>query len=311
MDTQIGSVHKVKKGVYKYITCHQSIKMRLYHGGSISLQLPMTLTIINQLEAGRLKKIQDNRQYVMYLLEVILCCSQQGLALRGHREVQNAEEAINIGNFRSFVRLHSRHIPLLQKRLQSCPKNATLLSHDYQNSMIAVLARKVMEYVVSEIKTAHYYTLIVDETKDISKKEQLTLVLRYVLNSCVYERFISYTQCDELHAAALTLYILEGLHHINLDITDCVSQCYDGASVMSDACNGVKVKIMEQNPRAIYIHCHAHQLNLALVDSCEKLPSASDFFGLLEQLYVFMSSSVPHSLFLKNKRSSILQVRYD
>ena len=76
-------------------------------------------TIINHLEAGRLKKIQDNRQYVMYLLEVILCCSQQGLALRGHREVQDAEEAINVVNFRSFVRLHSCHIPLLQERLQS------------------------------------------------------------------------------------------------------------------------------------------------------------------------------------------------
>ena len=71
---------------------------------------------------------------------------------------------------------------------------------------------------------------------------------------------------------------------------------------MSGACNGVKAKIMEQNPRAIYIHCHAHQLNLALVDSCKKLPSASDFFGLLEQLYVFMSSSVPHSLFLKKQK---------
>ena len=224
----------------------------------------------------------------MYLLEVILCCSQQGLALRGHCEVQNAEEAINIGNLRSFVRLHSRHIPLLQERLQSGPKNARLLYHDYQNSMIAVLARKVMEYIVSEIKTARYYTLIIDETKDISKKKQLTKVLRYVLNGCVYERFILYTQCDELYAAALT-YILEGLHHINLDITDCVSQCYDGASVMSGACNGVKAKIME-NPRAISIHCHAHQLNLALVDSCKKLPSAFDFFGLLEQLSVFMSS---------------------
>ena len=70
-----------------------------------------------------------------------------------------------------------------------------------------------MEYIVSEIKTARYYTLIVDKTKDISKKEQLTLVLRYVLNGCVYERFKSYTQCEELHAAALTSYILEGLSH--------------------------------------------------------------------------------------------------
>ena len=71
---------------------------------------------------------------------------------------------------------------------------------------------------------------------------------------------------------------------------------------MSGACNGVKAKIMEQNPKAIFIHCHAHQLNITLVDSCKKLPSASDFFGLLEQLYVFMSSSVRHSLFLKKQK---------
>ena len=43
--------------------------------------------------------------------------------------------------------------------------------------MISVLAGKVMEYIVSEIK---YCNLIIDETKDISM-EQLVLVLRYVV----------------------------------------------------------------------------------------------------------------------------------
>ena len=46
-----------------------------------------------------------------------------------------------------------------------------------------------------------------------------------------------------------TSYILEGLQCINIDITDCVSQCYDGASVMSGHYNGVKAKIMEINAR--------------------------------------------------------------
>ena len=58
------------------------------------------------------------------------------------------------------------------------------------------------------MRVACYYTILVDETKDISKKEQLTLILRYVLNG---ERFISYSYCEELHAAAITSYIFDAL----------------------------------------------------------------------------------------------------
>ena len=68
---------------------------------------------------------------------------------------------------------------------------------------------------------------------------------------------------------------------------------------MSSVNTGVKTRIQQDNPRAIYIHCHAHQLNLALVDTCRTLPHASDFFSLLESL---MSSSVPHSMLLKKQK---------
>uniref|UniRef100_A0A1X7V0P6 TTF-type domain-containing protein n=1 Tax=Amphimedon queenslandica TaxID=400682 RepID=A0A1X7V0P6_AMPQE len=259
-------------------------------------------SIANQLERGRLKTIQENREYVKYILEVILLCAQQGIALRGHREVNDSEKSTNIGNFLSLVQLHSRHIDLLRERLETGPKNASLLGHHYQNSMLSVLAESVLEYIISEVKSARYYTIIVDETKDVSKKEQLTLVLRYVLEGVVYERFVSYTYCEELNAAALTSYIYKALDSVHLDIQECVSQCYDGASVMSGAYSGVKARIQQDNPRAIYIHCHAHQLNLALVDSCRSLSHASDFFSLIESLYVFISSSVPHSLFLTKQK---------
>ena len=142
-------------------------------------------------------------------------------------------------------------------------------------------------------------SLLYNHTKDVSKKEQLTLILRYVLKGVVHERFISYSYCEELHAAALTS---DALAAIQLNITDCVSQCYDGASVMSGSLTGVCTRILQDNPKAIYIHCHAHKLNLALVDSCRTLPHASDFFALLESLYVFMSSSIPHSVLLRKQK---------
>ena len=61
--------------------------------------------------------------------------------------------------------------------------------------------------------------------------------------------------------------------------------------------SGVSRRILDINPRATYIH----QLNLVLVDSCKRNSSASEFFSLLESLYVFMASSIPHSIFVSKQ----------
>lgn len=49
-----------------------------------------------------------------------------------------------------------------------------------QNSMISLLADTVRGLIHDEVVGAGYFTLIADETKDISKSEQLSVVLRYV-----------------------------------------------------------------------------------------------------------------------------------
>ena len=225
-------------------------------------------------------------------------CAQQGIAFRGHRETQVLDLSVNVGNFRSLVRLLSRHIAVVRDRLESGPKNASWLGHDIQNELVSVMAKWVLSKIIAEVKNARYYTIIADETKDVSKSEQLTIVLRYVYGGSVYEHFLGFVEAKSLNASALTQYILDQLSNLELSINNCISQCYDGASVMSGCCNGVATKILEKNPKAIYIHCWAHQLNLVLVGSCKIVAAASDFFALLQALYVFMSSSVPHSMFI-------------
>ena len=44
----------------------------------------------------------------------------------------------------------------------------------------------------------------------------------------------------------------------------------------------------------IYIHCYAHTLNLVLVDCAKVVQSVWEFFCLLEQLYVFVSTTKAH-----------------
>ena len=51
-------------------------------------------------------------------------------------------------------------------------------------------------------------------------------------------------------------------------------------------------------PYVIYVHCYAHALNLVLVDSVKNVSIASEFFALAESLYVFISTTKAHVVFM-------------
>lgn len=126
----------------------------------------------------------------------------------------------------------------------------------------------VRNIICSGVREAGFFSLLADETKDCSKREQISIVLRYVDNAAViHEHFLTYVEAAGLTADKLTEYITSVLGQFRLDPQCMVSQGYDGASVMSGQCSGVQKRIRELAPHAIYIHCYAHTLNLVLVDS--------------------------------------------
>ena len=57
---------------------------------------------------------------------------------------------------------------------------------------------------------------------------------------------------------------------INLRIADCRGQCYDGAANMCGAKKGAASQICSEEPRAIFIHCYGHALNLAIGDTVKR-----------------------------------------
>ena len=48
-----------------------------------------------------------------------------------------------------------------------------------------------------------------------------------------------------------------------------VGQCYDGAANMSGVQKGVAARMQEIVPEAVYVHCNAHRLHLALQGTLE------------------------------------------
>ena len=87
-----------------------------------------------------------------------------------------------------------------------------------QNESISV----VLERISKEVQEAQYYSLLVDETRDISKIEQISIMVRYALNRSVYERFLGYVAAKELNAEALAGYIISFLTQVGLSLQNCV-----------------------------------------------------------------------------------------
>ena len=85
------------------------------------------------------------------------------------------------------------------------------------------------------IQKAGYFSILVDETKDLSKHEQLAIVVHYidVYSAVVHEQFLSYIEPISLNAQSLSKYILDTLKLFYLDSKIIVSQGYDGTLVMS------------------------------------------------------------------------------
>ena len=256
-------------------------------------------SISDRLGMCRAEHVAQNRHYVKTLAEIILC-SHQEIALRGHRE---GEDSINRGNFLEILNLVATHDTVINERFKNGPKNAKYTSPDIQNTLINVMGGMVQELICSSVRKASAYSVLADETKDCSKKEQLAIVVRYVDVEAakLYEHFITYVEATALDANSLSAFILDALRENELDPQCIVSQGYDGASVMSGRCAGVQQKICEVVPHATYVHCYAHCLNLVLVDSTKCVSEASDFFSLMETLYSFLSRSVTHAIFLQKQ----------
>lgn len=126
------------------------------------------------------------------------------IALRGHDE---SVASLNKGNFREIFDILAGHDSVIKERLVSGPHNATYFSPEIQNMFLKIMGDMVRKWVVGGVKKAVYFSLLADESKDASKKEQLAIILRSVdEKAIIHERFLTYVEAKSLTAKSLTSY---------------------------------------------------------------------------------------------------------
>ena len=110
-----------------------------------------------------------------------------------------------------------------------------------------------------------------DEVTDSSNKEQVVVCFRSVDEQFEpHGDFVGLYQVDSIDSRSIIKVLKDTMLRLNLAMSNCRGQCYDGAANMADIRNGVAAQICVEEPRATYSHCYGHALNLAANDTVKK-----------------------------------------
>ncbi|XP_047953108.1 zinc finger MYM-type protein 1-like [Salvia hispanica] len=222
-------------------------------------------------------------------LDVIRFLLNQGLAFRGDDE---SSTSINRGNFLEMLHWYSlRNDEVGQVVLKNAPGNNQMISPKIQKEMVNACAVETTLEILGELGEG-LFSIMVDESRDCSVKEQMAIVIRYVnKNGEIIERFLSLVHVKETTSRCLKEAIDFVFSKLGLSLSRLRGQGYDGASNMRGEFNGLKALILKENPSAWYVHCFAHQLQLVCVAVCKANRHVSDFFGYLTPIVTACGSS--------------------
>ena len=79
--------------------------------------------------------------------------------------------------------------------------------------------------------------------------------------------------------------------HQDLDISNCQGQSCNNEANIKGIHSGVQKRIRDINPRAFFVPCSAHSLNLIVCDAAKSSSTVVSFFGLVQEVYNFFSGS--------------------
>lgn len=90
-----------------------------------------------------------------------------------------------------------------------------------------------------------------------------------------------------LTGAGLCNYVTDLLQKLNLSIHDLRGQGYDNCTNMRGVHSGLQTRILNINPRACFVPCSAHSLNLVVNDAAKISFEVSGFFDIVQEMYLF------------------------
>uniref|UniRef100_UPI00358EB2DD zinc finger MYM-type protein 1-like n=1 Tax=Myxine glutinosa TaxID=7769 RepID=UPI00358EB2DD len=295
----------------KHMVTWKELELRLKKGKTID-QVEMSL-----IEASQKRW----REVLNHLVAIIQSLAETNLALRGTVDTLYSQ---NNGKFLKEVELLARFDPVMRQHVSQVESgmnsHATNSGKTIQNELITCISDKMMERMVAEIKLSKYYAIILDCIPHLSHLEQMSVVIRTVKleeTPEIKEHFLGFVVAPESTGLGLSDLILSSLEELNIPFSDCRGQSYDNGGNMKGKNKGVQARLLVKNPRALYVPCVAHSLNLVVADAAKNSIDATSFFGNVYKIYTLFSAAPQRWAILKRHvtitasgiRDALLEVR--
>ena len=138
-------------------------------------------SIISIIDDGHRNYVKRNREFLRVIIECLFYTAQQNIAQRGHEEDRSnlgQRSDVNRGNFLELLHLRSKDIPWLEEKLNTqLQDHAQWTSPTIQNELLQIFADLIIELICKDVRESRWYGIIIDETSDISRDEQVSFCL--------------------------------------------------------------------------------------------------------------------------------------
>lgn len=274
--------------------CSQDHTQCMLKWRELDTRLKMGMAIDQQelklLEAERKRW----REILKRLLSITLSLASRNLSFRGSSD--RLYEPDN-GNFLKEVELMATYDPVMENhlaRIKDDSSHTHYLSHEIQNELIQIISSETLRTIVRHIHLAKYFSIILDCTPDVSHREQMSVIVRIVcfqLQPDIKEYFLGYIDVEQTTGLNLSNVVLEKLKELGIPFENCRGQAYDNGANMRGKKQGVQARLLQLNPRALFVPCGAHTMNLVIADAAKSSQDATGYFGYLQKLFNFFSGA--------------------
>lgn len=126
-------------------------------------------------------------------IDCVRCLLKQGLAFLGHDE---SAKSNNQGNFLELLKFLASHNEEVRRvALNNAPANLKLIAPPIQKDIVSACASETTKSILEELGDGVFCVLL-DDSRDVSVKEQMVAVLRFVdKNGQVLERILEFKHC--------------------------------------------------------------------------------------------------------------------
>ena len=150
----------------------------------------MTVTVTSQLDKKRAANIKRNRKILRCIIEGLLLCGRQCIALRG--DVEKITGPGNPGNFLAILRLIANHNQDLREHLESpAMKNSTMVSPRIQNELLEVMSQHYiianLVKEVNDVNDAKFFSFMADKVTSASQ-EVIAVCIRFADKTTTFEK---------------------------------------------------------------------------------------------------------------------------